>query len=545
MKKKLVPGAIILLMVVLSLLQAYDFVGGGKRSFEEATIYVSYESGCYEKSIEIELSTNIQSAIIRYTIDGQKPLTSSTKYDDVVCLSIPEGNEIAVYPLNIGLFIDGVCIKTLSKFYILENDGLNPYELPILCISTDDENLYDYNTGILVEGITHDNNPLTSWGDSNGNYFKRGGEWVKPSKLFFVSENNECLIDVTNVGLAVSGGSSRSYDVKSLKLVAGDEYNTKNIEYGGFADEPIPVTLFKQIKLHSGSQDRVQTNIRNDLLSVLAKKSHYDGYIPTNRCVVYLNDDYYGVFSIKPSKCKSYIADRFGLESSDKVNYYKCSENGFMEDEELASLVKSDLNDEENRRRLEEKIDMEDWLLYYAIQIISNNIDWPDNNLAVWRYEGEYQEGNKYSDGRFRTILFDVDLTWCTEAWRQELFGNNVFDSIMNNEKSGEGSYFDDILQSDYYRGRFWAIVYELLYTSYSIESLEDAFDTEFSKIEVASSYIEGEDGVLNREAWVDAVRNCAFENRNVILEKINYYFGETESLNVKYLCSYQSSLTL
>ena len=42
----------------------------------------------------------------------------------------------------------------------------------------------------------------------------------------------------------------------------------------------------------------------------------------------------------------------------------------------------------------------------------NNNEDWPGNNQKVWRYTGEYDEENKYTDGRYRFLLYDTEFSF-------------------------------------------------------------------------------------------------------------------------------------
>ena len=41
------------------------------------------------------------------------------------------------------------------------------------------------------------------------------------------------------------------------------------------------------------------------------------------------------------------------------------------------------------------------------MQIIT---DWPGNNDGEWKYLGKPKEGNKYTDGKWRFYIFDLDL---------------------------------------------------------------------------------------------------------------------------------------
>ena len=40
----------------------------------------------------------------------------------------------------------------------------------------------------------------------------------------------------------------------------------------------------------------------------------------------------------------------------------------------------------------------------------------------MWRYTGQYDAGNKYSDGRFRFLIYDTDLVFSTDLFLDLLY---------------------------------------------------------------------------------------------------------------------------
>ncbi|MCL1832066.1 MAG: CotH kinase family protein, partial [Oscillospiraceae bacterium] len=52
----------------------------------------------------------------------------------------------------------------------------------------------------------------------------------------------------------------------------------------------------------------------------------------------------------------------------------------------LTGTAGSRLVEEENWKRFQELVDVDDLMFYYALQIFGANNDWPSNNFAVWRY---------------------------------------------------------------------------------------------------------------------------------------------------------------
>ncbi|MCL1788847.1 MAG: CotH kinase family protein, partial [Oscillospiraceae bacterium] len=76
------------------------------------------------------------------------------------------------------------------------------------------------------------------------------------------------------------------------------------------------------------------------------------------------------------------------------------------------------LTDQSRWDEFNERVDVEAWLHYYAVQLYWGNCDWPGNNLELWRYWPDAEEIEKinnglmhpYLDGRWRPITFDMDF---------------------------------------------------------------------------------------------------------------------------------------
>ncbi|MCL1865867.1 MAG: CotH kinase family protein [Oscillospiraceae bacterium] len=76
--------------------------------------------------------------------------------------------------------------------------------------------------------------------------------------------------------------------------------------------------------------------------------------------------------------------------------------------------------DSANWKRLNEILDIDQVMHYYAIEIFGGNCDWPSNNVEMWRYypndeeKALIAEGKMHSDldGRWRMIAQDLEYGW-------------------------------------------------------------------------------------------------------------------------------------
>ena len=72
----------------------------------------------------------------------------------------------------------------------------------------------------------------------------------------------------------------------------------------------------------------------------------------------------------------------------------------------------------------------------YATGIYIANQDWPANNDGEWRYFGEPIKGNKYSDGRWRFIMYDLDYSMGADFFNPCTPDINMFAYIENRRRS-------------------------------------------------------------------------------------------------------------
>lgn len=512
-------------------------------------ITFSEESGFYDETVTVSLTKNVEvpaSASIFYTLDGNDPTVEDMRYTGSIHLD--KKKDLMVYPLKAVVYYEGEYSEIYEKTFVVCDDVSNELDIDIVSITSDSENLYDYETGILVQGKTFDEGmkQFDGIGIVGGNYSNRGEEWIRNAHvaIFDLAGN---LAAEQNIGLGISGGTSAAYDVKSLKLYADNiydkdfdkiKYNMTNEELQ-FASYSF-VNEYNSIRLRAGSQDMEFGNIRSSVVSRLAQLSGSDNCTATKRCIVYLNGEYYGIFDMQQNYSNSYLAKRFGLENSDCIEKHKGSEEGVFTRTGISGYFDSDLNDLINRQVLERYVDMDNYLLYYAINVLCNNTDWPDNNFEMWRYIGENYENNQYSDGRYRFLIFDTDMVFNTTLSQEFFEGSkgDTFVALMEKMYRATGSNFNNVMDSVYYRDKFITYICDLLNTSFSTESVIKIIREENKKIaDIRSIYYDGE-FVKNTEFYVEQMIEAAKRRPSEIESSLVNYFG----LNDKYMLSLETS---
>ncbi|MBQ9886918.1 MAG: CotH kinase family protein [Lachnospiraceae bacterium] len=499
----------------------------------ESGITANLESGFYNKAIDIELSCQdtLNSKAIYYTLNGNDPTEDSEIYESGITLEPVEG--LKIYPLKAVVIKDGKAGPVFERTYVLGSDIKEKYGLDIVSITSDEKNLYDYDTGILVPGRLYDENLEAGVQDYiPGNYNSRTPEWLRDAHVSMFTPDGGVVFE-KDVDLGISGGTSAAFAVKSLKLSTKtyengrDKFNITLINDGsGYSYNSIP-DGYNTLRLRSGSQDQIYGNIRSAVVSRLANEAGFDGCTTTRRCIVFLNGAYYGIFDMQQSYSNSYLAAKFGLPDSENIEAIKSSEENINNATGLIKYFEPDLDKQENREKLESVVDMDNYLMYYALNVLVNNTDWPGNNYELWRYTGGYDGKNKYTDGRYRYLIFDTDMVYVTEAMPNDYegFKGDILEQLITKQFRAESSGFTNVINTKYYRDKFVTMVSDLLNTVYTKSNIFDVVDEENAKIQAARKIFYEEDFVNSAESFVSEIKKAAFLREGRLRSVLREYY--------------------
>lgn len=426
----------------------------------------SKESGFYKDSFELQLSTTTASGItIYYTTDGSIPTNESTPYEGEILVKnrTDEPNVLAaktgistlcgyIPPFNIdkatvirAVAYDeaGNASEVVTKTYFVGMDMEKYNHLPVISIVTDPANLFDYNTGIYVQGATYDK-WIANGGDPNntdswewpGNYSQEGREWERPVHIdYFEGDGN--LGFSQDLGMRIMGGGSRSYEQKSLKFFAREEYGKKNIKYPlipGLTkeiDDTTPLATFKTFVLRNGGNDNFYAKLRDPYFQSLVEDRDIDTQSATP-VIVFIDGEYWGIYSLNEDYSDNYIKNHYDVDKDNVVMIKKGKiEEGTEEDkqfyDELISFAKNnDLSDAKNYEQISSMMDMQSFIDFCATEIYLGNEDWINynNNYRLWRTRTT--SNAPYEDGKWRWMIYDTEYSL-------DLYGlgkNYEFDAI-------------------------------------------------------------------------------------------------------------------
>jgi len=338
----------------------------------------SIESGLYSSSINIDLSSCHENASIYYTLDGAVPNINSQEYSTPILI---DTTTVVRAICRVPNFAPS---EIISNTYIINNHS----RLPIVSIITDPPNLWDWETGIYVEGPNAEPDPP----HYGANYHK---DWERPASID-IFENEQQIID-KKCNIKIFGGHSRQYPQKSLRVIA----NPGDYEYQFF--ENLPLYDFKSLVLRNSGSDWNSSMIRDPYMTSLSEGLDlaYQAYKPS---IVYLNGTYWGIHNIREHVGKDFLEAHYNIDPDniDLIKHWISPYEGTMEvmNNLLTFVENNDLSNPDLYHQVADYMNIEDFIRYQAIEIYIANTDWPNGNTKCWRDR---------DGGKFRWILYDTD----------------------------------------------------------------------------------------------------------------------------------------
>jgi hypothetical protein len=353
-------------------------------TIERDTIYMSRKGGYYQSSFQLTLTTPSTGGTIRYTTNGSDPTTTSMAYTSPISINKDMVIKAAYFrPSTVTNPI------TAATFYFKSPNGL-----PVVALSTDPKNFFDWNEGIYELGPGASN----EYPYFGANFWM---DWEKPVCFEYYDKEGTNRIN-QGAGVKISGNWTRAFAQKSLSLHARNQYGKGSFGYPFFHDRAIE--KFETITLRNSGNDWQYTMMRDGVVSEIAREMNIDrlAYQPS---VVYLNGEYWGIQNIRERANEHYLAGNYGvdtkevniLENNGDVIQGKNDDYNF-----LRSLITDTNLDDEAYNNIRSLMDVECFIDYQILETFIDNRDWPGNNIKFWKTNSPTT--------KWRWILFDTDF---------------------------------------------------------------------------------------------------------------------------------------
>ncbi len=417
---------------------------------------IDLPSGWYSSSNPVSVTT-AANATSHYTTNGDEP-----DQNDPVVGGLIYVNQTGVLSVkSFGNNGQALPSPTIDRTYIIDGDNHN---LPVISIITDEDHLWDWNTGIYVMGP----NASTNFPYFGSNFWQ---PWSRKSRMEYFDRNQNKQFEAV-FDLEIHGGYSRAEPQKSFRIDAKSIY-TGDVEYPLIERKP-EITSFNNFNLRNGGQHGIFNRIQDAVFSRLADGTHIDrmGYQAT---LVYLNGEFWGLYGIREKFDEHYVESNHGV---DKDAIQLLNRDGALVgdashfNESHNIITNQSANSPNFVEVFSSRFDLDNYLDYFIFQTYIQNrdwmgIDWGINNVKLWRQDT--------AGATWRYMMYDTDFGFA-------LYGGSIYHNYINRARNPDypnqhSQIFNHALNNADFRCRFVNRYDDLINTTFQTDVFDAVVD--------------------------------------------------------------------
>ena len=456
------------------------------------TVVFSAQGGFYDDVFALQLYNNNPQCHIRYTINGNRPMSHSELYENPIMLDASNYSKSNIYTIQISpddlVYVpdsiqhciviraavfdenDSCVSNVVANSYFIRSLGCDTHGLPAISICADSLDLFDYERGIFVPGAHFDSLAPSS----SGNYDMHGREWERIINMEFREVEDNSGINQT-CGLRTHGNRARKQPQKGLKIYAREEYGKKRFRHNFF--EETPMNSFKHLLIKPYSSlspfSGIQDYICNQMAIGIGLEAGH-----TRPVCLYINGEYWGIYFLQEKMDERYLEDHQGIniEQCNIISNWMELECGNPQEfyEMMDWLETADLTIPEDYDYLSNLVDIDNFIDYMVFETFVANLDWPANNNRCWQIEG----------GKWRWMFFDGDAAFNNSG--VDPFGNpTTLDVFGNATYTGDYLWpssrratllFRKLLENSVFHAEFDQRIHELCQTVFRYENTSTVY---------------------------------------------------------------------
>lgn len=365
----------------------------------------NYRSKVFQTSIEVKSKKDIPNKISR--------ISSTWNFSPYYFpnFPIPKATVIRAVATKAGYLNSEIVTET---YFLDKNQSKNP-EFDVISLNIQEDHLFSFEKGVYTAGKLFEEYRIKNPGSISdyctpGNFTNEGDLFERPVNFELFRSEKQAINQ--NISFKIHGACSRSIPYKSLRLYGKNSF--ENFPF--FQDQP-DLTQDNFILRNSGD-DYKGTLLRDIFVHDLVGHFNF-GSQKTQASVVYINGEYWGIQNIRERLDKYYLNKHYGvdLENIDlrKVIWDGPHETEYGDDihynQMLNYIINNDLSIHQNYEKAITFLDPESLIDYQIAEIFIGNVDWPQNNVRLWRNRTpNYAPFAPYGlDGRWRFLFYDAD----------------------------------------------------------------------------------------------------------------------------------------
>jgi len=463
--------------------------------YNDSQLTFSRQGGRFTDPFELTVTTGDPLDTIYYSTDGSVPGSDTYFYDGPLWIS--NDTVIRAQVVRSGYL---PARPVAQSYFRNAHDGL-----PVVSLTTDPYNLWDYQSGIYAMGPgAEDNFP-----HFGANFWE---DWERPVHLEMYDESDSLAFSI-NAGVKIYGGWTRGHPQKSMSVFARAKYGDRNISYRLFPGEPF--AQFEAFVLRNSGNDwfgvwnESGTMFRDALMTGLTDRMDLE-YQAVRQAVLYINGEYWGIHNIREKINEHFLASNTGVDP-DRVelltNNQQVVTGSNDHYRQMIDYVRSnDMTDAGRYALVKQQMEVDNFITYQVAEIYFGNTDWPGNNVKYWRPD--------YTNGRWRWILYDTDFGF--GLWNRNKVSDNTLlhalapSSSNNNNPPWSTLLLRKLLDNQEFKHRFINTFADHMNTSFDKRRMDMRIDSLKEVIREEMVQHAGRWGG-NYQAWVSRTNDLKY----------------------------------
>ena len=480
-------------------------------------IKFSHTAGVYREAIRLSLEAEY-SWKIYYTTDGSDPSDLNNQarreYSGKIILdstadlswgglinewanrnsasrptvsTLPGAHVIKAYATNA---TEDTPVYTNTYFIATEIDS---YEIPVFSFSLQDEAVIG-NSGFY------------------SNYMPTGDiTATRPRGLGVLEVFDEAgnRVGISNVEMAVSGNGSSGFAMKSLRIYYKGSLNEEggmhsDLDYDlfeGLAKDAMgnPITTFDRLLLRNSGNDCGNSYIRDAFMQRVSQGLSVDT-LASRSVLLFINGEFWGVYNARERYSPEYVESHYGVSKESVTvieNDYsqvhtntnapyvlQSGEAGDADDfNELVTYLRgNDMTNGKVYEYVKSRMDIESFIDMWVIRLYFNAVDWPENNVKVFRNKNASDPSG--FDTKWHFTLLDLDMGLSFYGHTAET--GDIFGAF--NRGSVCGNMMCDLIKNEEFKKQFILRYYEVVTEHFTPQYLSTVFEELYNERRILMS---------------------------------------------------------
>ncbi len=520
-----------------------------------------YAPGFYDEGFYLSLSA-AEGSSVYYTLDGSDPRTSSERklYNSPIYLKDTTSVKVGQFVRDAAAFVNvnpPSSTKKMPGGYVVracsEKDGTVS---EVYTASYFVSSLYK-NFNVTVMSVSMELDEFAGEkGFYNNYYASENIQNPRGAGVMEVFGKDGSREGYANIELSVSGHGSSGAPMKSMKVfyrksdneTGGTEDKLYYDLFGGYSvnEKGQRITDFARLLLRNSGNDYGMTYIRDAYMQRVSRVLNVDtmAYAPA---LVFFNGCFWGVYNVRERYSGDYVESHHGIDKDNvaliESDYSQVHTNqnapfvltsGLDYDPDafntLVEYIRSrDLSVQKYFDYVADRLDLTSFVDMYVARMFFNSVDWPENNIKIWRNRAGAGDPSNY-DTKWHFTLLDTD------------FGAGFYDNItaynltiwgaMDATNCVVGTIMHRLLKNEAFREKFVLRFCEVVEDLFGPEYLEAELDAIVAERE-PFIYLQTTRWGANQDSYkngVEIIRNFVRKRQDIALNSFLEVMGYTKA---------------